>query len=60
MAKVYIVNDADLVSLLERLELTKLRSMEFLGSHDAKRFQIDDMHRSFHLHVSLWIDGIKK
>lgn len=58
--KIYVVNDKDFKKLISDIELIKHRQVEFLGPHDPKRSQIDDIFRSFHLHVVNWVQDMQK
>jgi hypothetical protein len=57
MAKVFMVTEAELNSLRERLELSKLRSIDSTPSQKAA---LDDMHRTFNYHVCTWINEISR
>ena len=66
MARQYVITEAEMLSLIESLELAKLRTM---NGHAPKaaihKFDIDDIHRTFH-HVTVrWaqdmgFDGYRK
>ncbi len=53
--KAFILKEEDATELLESLELTKLRESNFLGAHDPKKQEIQDIHRTFHFIVTQWL-----
>lgn len=56
MAKVFMVTAAELDSLVESLELAKLRMKD--NSLSGEAIAIDDMHRKFHFHVVRWVQDV--
>lgn len=58
MAKVYILKESDFKALVERLALEKFRSQEFVPQ--SEKFDIGEVHRSFHYHVVSWINEMKE
>lgn len=60
MAKVYMVTQAELDSLRERLELSKLRSIDSLPADDPQRRAWEDMHSTFNFHVCSWVSDISR
>lgn len=56
MARQYVVTEEELLSLIESLELNKLRKTVEQGkTHDQVT---SDMHRSFHFVVTRWVQSI--
>ncbi len=51
-----ILKDEDGDSLLDALELSKLRKGEFKNIHDEEKRIANDMHRSFHCVVARWLN----
>jgi len=66
MARQYVVTEEEMLSLIETLELARLRKFDaHAPSASIHRQDIDDMHRSFHFHVVRWaqsmgFDGYRK
>ncbi len=55
MAKQYVVTEEEMLSLIEGLELTKLRQFDaHAPASPLHKQDIDDTHRTFHLHVVRW------
>lgn len=50
--KVVILKDEDAIELLSNLELSKYRQSQ---RGDEDRQALEDMHRSFHYHVTVWL-----
>ena len=59
MAIQYVVTEAELMSLIEQLELAALRAC---SSHVENalihRTDIEDLHRTFHFYVVRWVQDI--
>ena len=56
MAVQYVVTAEELQSLIDRLELVKLRKEgHFRGMSNDEIAKLDDMHRSFHFEVVRWV-----
>lgn len=68
MSRQYVVTEEEMLSLIESLELTKLRAEgHFRGTSDADfdKFKLDEMHRRFHYVAVRWaqqmgFDGWRK
>lgn len=59
MAIQYVVTEEELLSLLEGLELSKLRQMNSHASQSPIHKQdIDDVHRQFHYVTVRWTQSI--
>ena len=58
--KMYVVKEEEFQKLITVIELIKHRKSEGLSIHDPKRFEIDEMFRSFHLYVVNWIQEMQK
>jgi hypothetical protein len=58
--KVYMVTQAEMDALRERLELTKLRHQDGRGIHDPERQDLNDMHRYFNYEICHWINEVSK
>lgn len=53
--KAIIISDADARALLDQLELTKLRGGNFLRMDPKQPPTVEEMHRSFHYVVTVWL-----
>ena len=66
MARQYVVTEEEMLSLIESLELVKLRAAAAHASKSVVHKQdIDDLHRVFHFYVVNWaqkmgFDGRRK
>jgi hypothetical protein len=59
--KVYLVTELELKTLLERLELAKLRQMNFHApTSTIHKSEIDDLHRIFHYVAVQWTQEVGK
>lgn len=58
--KVYIVTEAQMKLLTERLDLQHMRANNILGTHDPKRFENSELFRAFNFVVHRWIDEVGK
>lgn len=59
MARVYLVTEEEMISLLESLELHKLReSGHFRGSNPGEDDVRERMHRTFHFVATRWAQSI--
>ena len=57
--RVYVVSEEEMMALIEKLELVKLRKLaEHAPSSPIHKDNIDHLHRSFHLHVVNWAQAI--
>ena len=59
MARQYVITEEEMLSLIEQLELVRLR-MEAKHAPQASihRSDIDDMHRTFHMYVVRWAQSM--
>jgi len=62
MARQYIITEEEMLSLIESLEIVKLREANFMRDYSI---EMDDMHRRFHMVVVRWaqnmgFDGYRK
>jgi hypothetical protein len=68
MARQYVITEEEMLSLIESLEMVKLREAgHFRGTSDEDfdKFKLDDMHRRFHMVTVRWaqkmgFDGYRK
>lgn len=59
MARQYVITEEEMMSLIEQLELSKLRQMDSHAPQSAIHKQdIDDIHRKFHLYVVRWAQNM--
>lgn len=58
--KVYLITEAQMNLLHQRLELSALRASNFLTNHDPKRFENDDLFRTFNMVIRTWQDEVGK
>ena len=59
MARVYMITEEEMLSLLESLELEALRKANLLGTkHDLLGQPIGDLHRAFHYVAVRWAQSI--
>jgi hypothetical protein len=59
MARVYIVTEEEMISLVESLELEKLRAAgHFRGSNPEQEQIRSDMHRTFHMVAVRWVQAM--
>jgi hypothetical protein len=59
MARVYQITEEEMMSLIETLELVKLREFSSHAPNaTVHRQDIDDLHRTFHLHVVRWAQAM--
>lgn len=59
MARVYMVTEEEMQSLIESLELTKLReSGHFRGSKTEQDDIRESMHRTFHMVAVRWTQAV--
>ena len=59
MARVYLVSEEEMTSLIEGLELAKLRQLDAHAPHaPIHKADIDDIHRTFHLRVVRWAQAV--
>lgn len=59
MARVYQITEEEMVSLIEQLELVKMRAeAAYAPSATIHKAAIDDMHRTFHRHVVVWAQAM--
>lgn len=59
MAKVYLITEEEMLSLLESLELHKLREQGHMRGAKPEDDQIrSDMHRSFHFVAVRWAQSV--
>lgn len=52
MARQYVVTEEEMLSLIESLELEKMRMDGHFRQMDASKQEIQDVHRAFHLSPS--------
>ena len=66
MARQYVITEEEMLSLIETLELAKLRQFDSHASMSPiHRDEIESVHRTFHFHVVKWaqkmgFDGYRK
>jgi len=53
--KVYLITEAQMESLCERLELAEMRKNNVLSQHDTERFKNHELFRAFNFVVRRWI-----
>lgn len=59
MAVQYVITAEEMQSLIEQLELSKLRQMsEHAPSSTIHKQDIDDVHRAFHYYVVRWTQAM--
>jgi hypothetical protein len=58
MARVYMITEEEMQSLLDSLELSKLRQQNAIEKHAPEWFEIDKMHRSFHFVAVRWAQSV--
>lgn len=59
MARVYVATEEEMMALIEKLELVKLRSeASYAPSSAIHKDDIDHLHRVFHRHVVSWAQAI--
>lgn len=59
MAVQYVVTEEELMSLIESLELSKLRQMnDHAPNSTIHKQDIDDTHRAFHYVAVRWVQSI--
>jgi hypothetical protein len=61
MAKVYLVTDEEMQSLIESLELERLRKENYLrafSAEDRPEQTVDSLHRAFHSVAVRWAQAV--
>ena len=59
MARVYVATEEEMMALIEKMELTKLRiEADYAPSSPIHKPDIDHLHRTFHMHVVNWAQAI--
>lgn len=58
MARQYVVTEEEMLSLVEGLELEKMRAEGHFRNTDITRQEIQDMHRRFHFVAVRWVQSM--
>lgn len=58
MAIQYVITEEEMQSLIDHLELSKMRDQNIWRSDPSKPATADDMHRAFHFVVVRWAQAV--
>ncbi len=60
MAKVYMISEAEIKTLEDKMALVKAEKVEALDTHHPGRQELSDLYRRVHFDVFSWLSDVKR
>lgn len=60
MAKVYIITEAEMNVLEDKMALVRAEKVEALDTHHPHRQELSDLYRRIHFDVFSWMSDVKR